>query len=145
MKETLTAFLARRRLELQEEEATLRQRLQEIAIERAGLDRAESAISPKCDNILDVIDKRISFIRRIKSIKPGTIMSDVISILEDNPDGLTAQQILFVINVRRESDFLERTSLSPQLSRLKQAGYIELDGSIWRLARPWEPKEDAMK
>lgn len=65
---------------------------------------------------------------RGKSIKEW-----VCDILNDDPLGLTSHQILETL---RESGLpnLERTSLSPQLSRLKDEGKIFLEGGVWKLS-----------
>jgi hypothetical protein len=61
-----------------------------------------------------------------------TIKQGVLRVLESAPDGLTALGILERLKLDLEMDY-ERTSLSPQLSRLKRDGKIKLDGGIWSL------------
>ena len=46
---------------------------------------------------------------------------------------MDALTILFAINYRLGSNFA-RTSLSPQLSRLKEDGFVTLTRKIWKLA-----------
>lgn len=131
MAETLADFIARRRRELDEAEAKLIEELRVISQERASLRQAEIAASrPKEVEI----EFQQSLRKRKSNIKPNTIMDSVINVLEKHRDGLIALDILRALNEIRESPLL-RTSLSPQLSRLKQAGYIELDGSTWRLVK----------
>ncbi len=69
------------------------------------------------------------------SINGLTLKQLTVRALQDNfPAGASAGQLLdaFKNAYGRE---VERSSLSPQLSRLKDAGVIELDGRLWRLAR----------
>lgn len=68
-----------------------------------------------------------------------TIMQAVIEVLKDHPEGMTALEILAGINTRYFGGRIARTSLSPQLSRLKDRdGKIDLKGNKWFL-RPQEP------
>jgi hypothetical protein len=141
-KETLTDFIARRTRELDEEESGLRKRLELIALEREHLHNAEKVSfgikTPESEVIRAIRKRRIG-------IKPGTIMDSVINILKDHKDGLPAQRILRYLNVDKEEGWLKRESLSPQLSRLRQAGFIELDGSIWKLSHDREINEKETK
>jgi hypothetical protein len=61
-----------------------------------------------------------------------TIMEAVLNVLNENPQGMTALEILAEINTRYFGGSLRRTSLSPQLSRLKDRDKkIELRGNVW--------------
>ena len=64
----------------------------------------------------------------------GLIKRLVLDVLESHPIGLKANSILAKINSKSSKPYL-RTSLSPQLSRLKEDGYIMLEGKIWRLKK----------
>lgn len=133
--ETLADFIARRRSELDEAEAKLIEELRVIAQERATLKQAEIAANkPKHveTELQRLWSKKNS--NKKRNIKPNTIMDSVVKILEKHVNGLIALDILRELNKVRELPLL-RTSLSPQLSRLRQAGYIELDGSTWRLSK----------
>lgn len=132
-RETFFEFIARRRRELDDEEGMLRDRLAAIASEREYL-RSAASISFGEKTPPREIARAIR--KRRKGIKAGTIMDRVLNVLRKSPDGLPANTILFALNGETPDRPLARESLSPQLSRLKQAGYIELDGSIWRLSRP---------
>lgn len=70
-----------------------------------------------------------------RSIPEKTIKEAVVEVLTDARDGMTALDILAAINQRFETDY-PRTSLSPQLSRLKAEGKLEREGMIWSLAKP---------
>lgn len=68
-----------------------------------------------------------------------TIMDAVMEVLADRPDGMTALEILAEINTRYFGGRIIRSSLSPQLSRLKDRHKkIELRGNRW-FALPAEP------
>lgn len=62
-----------------------------------------------------------------------TIKEMVLEVLGVLPAGADANKILRLINQRYDRH-IARTSLSPQLSRLRQEGYVRLDGSTWRIA-----------
>lgn len=67
------------------------------------------------------------------SVKPSkTIKQMVTLILEDHPSGLEALEIIEKIKVRFNEDIM-RTSLSPQLSRLKRDKKLRRDNFIWTL------------
>ncbi|WP_187147997.1 hypothetical protein [Nitrobacter winogradskyi] len=68
-----------------------------------------------------------------------TIMEAVVEVLKDRPEGLTALEILAEINTRYFGDRIIRSSLSPQLSRLKDRDHkIGLRGKKWFLL-PQQP------
>ncbi|KGJ65713.1 hypothetical protein BJA5080_08307 [Bradyrhizobium diazoefficiens SEMIA 5080] len=67
-------------------------------------------------------------------------MEAVLEVLNHKPNGMTALEILDEINAKYFGGTIVRTSLSPQLSRLKNRdGKLELRGDRWyRL--PEEPE-----
>lgn len=67
-----------------------------------------------------------------------TIMEMVVEILKKFPTGLSASNILELIHDRYDNE-LERTSLSPQLSRLKQRGELSYNNGKWLLAETTFP------
>jgi hypothetical protein len=68
-----------------------------------------------------------------KSAQP-TIMNAVLEVLKQQPEGMTALEILDEINSRYFNGKYVRTSLSPQLSRLKDRDRkITLRGNRWYL------------
>ena|SRR6202047_123200 len=114
LEETLSEFIARRRQEIAVAEEALKEQLRALAAERLQLARA----------VVGVKERR----------KPrGVIKRAVLELLGQNPDGMDALTILVTINYRLGSNF-ERTSLSPQLSRLKEDGFVSLNRKIWKLA-----------
>jgi len=77
--------------------------------------------------------------RGLRTYQPNksnmTIKQMVLEILPKHPNGLTALEILDHI----ERDFgqsIMRTSLSPQLSRLKSGGKIKRDNFTWTIYKP---------
>ena len=61
-----------------------------------------------------------------------TIMEAILTVLDHKPNGMTAQEMLMELNEKYFGDKLMRTSLSPQLSRLKDRDRkIELRGDRW--------------
>lgn len=61
-----------------------------------------------------------------------TIMEAILTVLDHKPNGMTAVEILAELNEKYFAGKLVRTSLSPQLSRLKDRdGKIELRGDRW--------------
>lgn len=90
------------------------------------IDQVRSQLE-KIDLALNAIDDRASK-------KGPTIMQAVIEVLKSKPDGMTAQEILAEINENYFDGTVARTSLSPQLSRLKDRDKkIELKGTRWFL------------
>lgn len=83
------------------------------------------------------LDARAYYARRANpEIANLTIKEMVVKALGEHlARGATASQLLdfFVIEWGRKE---MRTSLSPQLSRLKDSGIIELKGKVWHLAEP---------
>jgi hypothetical protein len=127
MLETLSEFFARRRQEIAEAEEALREQLHALLEERLRLARAESAAAETSKNQRSV--------RQTKERRQprGIIKRAILKTLEDEPEGMDALTILFTINYRLGSNFA-RTSLSPQLSRLKEDGFVVLTRKIWKLA-----------
>jgi hypothetical protein len=122
---------------LMNERTKLEMKIQKLRMELAEIDQAAKAIGVSHQTA----EVQLTAERR-KTPTP-TIKQAVLSILAEHPSGLTALDILALIN-RRFDLAIVRTSLSPQLSRLKQDHEIENDGSLWRIieqkkARPNEP------
>lgn len=80
--------------------------------------------------------------RSPRRLPEKTIKEAVLDILKPGPKGMTAVDILAEINRRYKADY-PRTSLSPQLSRLKTMGLIKRKGTIWRYVRPPAEKPEA--
>jgi hypothetical protein len=127
--ESLSEFIARKLRELALQEQSLQSQLAALRVERSRLQSAEAAA--KLDRPLKT---RVGGRKGPKDgvIKPNTIMAEVIDILGEHPGGMIALDILGELNKHRDPPLL-RTSLSPQLSRLKKSGYVHLNGSNWTL------------
>jgi hypothetical protein len=109
----LRQFLSRREAEILEQIKGLEEELAEIRTTWSAL-QAEGVPAPKRAT--------------------PTIKEMIRRILRGRPDGLTASEILLEMEVRF-STVVERTSLSPQLSRLKEADEVILKGGRWFLAQ----------
>jgi hypothetical protein len=123
--EKIEDFISRRLRELQESDADLRRKLNENAIERNKLLNARALLEGKIG--IPEREQNTEFY-----IKPNTIMAEIMNILGEHPNGLLALDILRIINQTREPP-LARSSLSPQLSRLKERQYLDFDGTYWRI------------
>jgi hypothetical protein len=132
MIETLSEFIARRRQEIAAAEEALQEQLHALLEERLRLVRAETAIA-------SASAQPPNMPRQAKERRQprGVIKRAILRTLEYAPDGMDAVTILVTINNRLGSDFA-RTSLSPQLSRLKNDGFhrnwedLETRAGRWR-------------
>jgi hypothetical protein len=70
-----------------------------------------------------------------------TIKDLVIDVLADHAQGADAHGIIALI-AKKHGIIIQRPSLSPQLSRLKQDGLLELEGITWKAAGPRERGPD---
>lgn len=114
--------------------AYLRARRKELKAELRSIDEAEQvylASQSQSDQKAVLFAQYPVETRAPQSV--GTIKSMVMSLLVDtDPEGLTANDLLSDLR-ERWLPKLERTSLSPQLSRLKREGKIENFNGKWRL------------
>src|SRR3712207_3956715 len=131
---TLQDFIASRRPELENElrliDAKVGERMMDIArlhadiamlqtratglrSELAALDKAAVAIGMRTAGGMDPVGEP----RRPRAM--ATIKEAVLEVLAEAPNGLIAVDILKMISTPRFGLNIERTSLSPQLSRLK--------------------------
>jgi hypothetical protein len=86
---------------------------------------------------VSVVNRVVTTRRRRKLtavVQKGSIKEDALRALSDNRTGLLALDVLAHINERRDPP-IARTSLSPQLSRLRQAGLVSEAGSVWRITQ----------
>jgi hypothetical protein len=137
--ETLAEFIDRRRKELTAQRGSLLEQLAAIDNELKQLNAAEEAAKSSQFFIglagrMQMAGSTSALLSQLPVRAPrGAIKKAVIRTLAQHPDGLDAMSILHEMNARDATDY-ERTSLSPQLSRLKNDGILTLDGNIWRLA-----------
>lgn len=88
---------------------------------------------------LDQIQSALRAIDETEARSHLTIKQAVLEVLKDHPEGMTALEILAQINTRYFGGEIARTSLSPQLSRLKDNNRkVELRSNKWFLL-PQEP------
>lgn len=139
MKSPLLQFIETKLAELETEAGNLRARLTAISAQRIELMNAKSAAESV---VFRSTKERMTDRPSPKRIKPNTIMENIMVILEKNIKGLIALDILRILNESREPPLL-RESLSPQLSRLKQSGFIDLEDTKWKLVRrDWRSPQD---
>ena len=133
----LADFVAASITELNRREAELRDEINTIAKERAALEAALDAAIRSTGSgwtappPLQPQEEYSTPSRRTRH--QMTIKEAILHVLGGGVGGMTALNILDEIETRTGMR-LERTSLSPQLSRLKADGLIKRDGVIWSIA-----------
>ena len=125
--ENLLDFITRRREELDRLEAPHSEAIDKIKAEREQLRRAAMAAGIEAHP-----DSSKEGARQTRRFGKMTIKEGVVAVLDEHPNGMPALDILREINLRYGWAYA-RESLSPQLSRLKQEGHIDLTGRIWHL------------
>ena len=136
---SLRTFLDTRDAELIELEAKALSDLQAIGFERAEIARARLALEGPLPSI-EAEPGAVKSLRKASGIPQATIKGAVLNVMlgdrlladENDPPGMTALEILDAVNRSLNTDY-PRTSLSPQLSRLKEAGRIDRVGNRWIL------------
>jgi hypothetical protein len=128
----LKDFLSRRRKELaaalaplMDERAHLDAKIHGLRRELTEIDQAAKAIG------LEEAKSETRLLAEHRKAPPLTIKEAVLAVLREDENGLTALDILAKIN-RRFGLGIIRTSLSPQLSRLKRDRKIANEGTLWR-------------
>lgn len=119
-------FLATRRKELESKISELRPQVSKLQSELRAL-----------QSELSEVEIASNAIGRSSSgggppIRKGTLKDKIIAVLKLRPKGATSTEILDLI-AEQFDEAIPRTSLSPQLSRLKSEGWLSLIGSNWRL------------
>lgn len=136
---SLREFITDRLRELDAEERPLHEKLKALAEERAKLIAAATAAEieiPKIAHIQRAVanaNRALDAVSRRRTIPERTLKDAVIEVLQDKGRGMTALEILAAINLKFSTDY-PRTSLSPQLSRLKAEGKLVREGIVWRLS-----------
>lgn len=130
--ESISEFILRRRSELMGEAEPLRERLRAVENELRELKVAEDAIKRGPPPVLPLSLLFNSDPSHFMRAPRGAIKNAILRTLERHPAGLDAITILHEMNSRDGTSY-ERTSLSPQLSRLKADGYVTLEGNTWRI------------
>jgi hypothetical protein len=132
---TVREFLRQQRSAIAAEIEPLEQKLHELKAELDDVNRAERALDPSQSPWDELVDDAVPT-RGV--LREGTIKDFVVRVLSERPRGLVAVDILSAINRRFGTDY-PRTSLSPQLSRLKQEGVLDREGLVWRIAKEKGP------
>ncbi|AMJ62277.1 hypothetical protein [Bosea sp. PAMC 26642] len=149
---TLQEFLHGRMNELATDDASLRRKLALNEQEREQLQKAAKAAGlhlkpiteapppPPATYVLSVgtsqgraTTQGVGMTVSRRPIPEKTIKEAVLEVLGVLGTGLTALDLLSAINAKFDTDY-PRTSLSPQLSRLKAEGKITRLGNLWSLA-----------
>lgn len=118
MNTTLRDFMDAREAAIKEQIKALRAEMAEIKVARQALSAGMTDSTTSRDNA------------------SLTIKDMVRAILEAAPKGMTAHDILASIKADYGKD-IERTSLSPQLSRLKADNEVWLEGDRWFTTVNW--------
>ena len=87
-------------------------------------------------------DATLPFNLPVQFVRP-TIKEGIIQLLEEvYPMGLTALEILDRLNRRWWRGELKRTSLSPQITRLKNSGDVIGERGTWKVTNKTAPEGD---
>lgn len=143
--ETLAEFIVRRRREIAEAQDRLRLELDALDKEFDQIDKAARAAGIEENAFVAERYREQSGLftverARQRVVAEKTIKEAVLEILKDAGRGMTALEILPEVNRRLNVDY-PRTSLSPQLSRLKADGLLEREGIVWSLVQAPQTKE----
>lgn len=143
--ETLAEFIIRRRREIAEAQDRLRVELDALDKEFDQIDKAARAAGIEENAVATESYRQHSGIfmverTRQRVVAEKTIKEAVLEILKDAGRGMTAIEILPEVNRRLNVDY-PRTSLSPQLSRLKADGFLERNGIVWSLVQAPQTEE----
>ena len=127
----LRIFLNSRRNELLE---TIKPLEAEIAAKQRQLDTFRKELAD-----IDRAASAIGMVNGLRQPTPSekskpTIKEAALSVLRRNPAGLAALDILRQINEQFQMSIV-RSSLSPQLSRLKADKLIRQDGIVWLISK----------
>jgi DNA-binding transcriptional ArsR family regulator len=144
--ESFPDYIRLRRQELEKQAEPLRAQLKAIEDEIVQLNRAESVIGlssyvlPAEAGSYEVTGNPVAFTHKRRPSE-NSMRATAARLLADYPQGLTAKEILPLLNKELGTDY-PRSSLSPQLSRLKAEGQIERDGLVWKLTHQTNEASD---
>lgn len=130
MAETIEQFISRRRNELDAEIVRLEAEIEAVRIEREKLEQV--AVMLGSQETRPSERALVAQGRAPRRLSEATIKMTVLNLLHAFPAGQTALEILERINRTVDAPY-PRTSLSPQLSRLKTEGKIHRIGRVWTL------------
>jgi uncharacterized coiled-coil DUF342 family protein len=125
-------FLERRRDEARKEMAPLEANAADL---RAKLGAVDTKLRVFTKELADIEKALQALGKKEKSETTVTIKEAILQVLGDAPNGLTSPEILEAINDRFFEGTLPRTSMSPQLTRLKNDNHkIKARGDKYYLA-----------
>lgn len=131
-------FLNARYAELNRYAAQLRAKLQQVEIELEAVKTAANAIGVSFVEPQVLHKEAHEPVENEVSSSPAmdlTMKQAALKILEQASDGLTASEILEVMS-NKFGMLYPRSSLSPQLSRLKHDGLVDRKDGKWHLTKP---------
>ncbi|MCA0051639.1 winged helix-turn-helix domain-containing protein [Mesorhizobium sp. B283B1A] len=129
---SLNEFLAVRHRALVRALAETRHRLSSIEEEIEQIERAAEAANISLE-ISEVGRRSKAIAFSSQSKLPQTMKEAAVEALKDEASGMTTNDILKVVNDKLGTNY-PRSSLSPQLSRLKGDGILYREGDRWILA-----------
>ncbi len=140
--ETLASFINRRTRVLTSEARRLRFEIKKIYEEIQSLEKAANASGVHFSYESDVFEGLFTSFKQQESQKDRpraspvasqmTIQTAALNVLSEVGRALTATELLPLINEKLGIEY-PRSSLSPQLSRLKQRQLVRLIGNTWAL------------
>ena len=125
MSTTLRDFIASRKSEIRDQLKALKIELKELLVAETALEGQDVAPTPASSG--PTIKDMARFVLGTNTAK----------------DGLTSSEILAYIKTEFDRE-IDRTSLSPQLSRLKDAGEVALEGEKWFSKAHWDAMRRAV-
>lgn len=139
---TLLEFMAQRRSEIAETRAQLEEQLKEATSALHDLDREIAALDAAERRYAAGVEPEETQSRSTRQRARKTIKTMVVEILNAEPTGLTSADLAEFIHDFFDVD-IERSSLSPQLSRLKDDGAITHDETTgkWHIKKESAPLE----
>ncbi|MEO1046892.1 MAG: hypothetical protein AAFW59_01050 [Pseudomonadota bacterium] len=132
-------ILREREQELNKEISALRMRLRRLQDEAEQVRRGVQAMSGQIISPSGNLGSKQSILHHRRKANPDlqelTFKQLTLKALSEHfEDGATANELLDFFRTRWGRTDIVRTSLSPQLTRLKRDGKISLNGKTWRLA-----------
>lgn len=124
MATTLRDFIAHREAEIRELQKALKAELRDLQLAKGAIESTAAAPA---------------------SGGPSTTIKEMArEVLSGQPDGLNSSGILDGIRKQFGRE-IERTSLSPQLSRMKDDNEVVLDGDVWFTAEHYAARTKRLK
>jgi hypothetical protein len=127
----LRDYLASRRAEIEEQIKALRDELSEIRVAEAAITGTTPIARPQSPK------------ETVPTFRDGSIKDWILKALEAGPPhGLETEDVITWVELLGGPN-VPRSSMTPQLSRLKSSGFILLDGRNWRLVSASDQKDEA--